>query len=351
MVSKMMHQTRVTILLSLNVVVILIVGVMIYSAINLNGGIELKVVSERSDVVAGGVEQLDLLTPEIALIDSPTVSTGESSGNGGGSSPLGGGGIVTNPGGNNTGSGNTGSTTSTGTENGNGNSSVKRGELWSETAMTIYQTADIDICVASGLTGLGEMYWQTSNPAVIKGFLNQARTWLGYSVDRCRYPVIAGTGTTTITAGTYDGARHDSITVTVIAPPVEQWKRDVLTLVNQERAKYGLAALAWGTHLEAAANTRVKEIMTSYSHTRPNGQSFQTVCPAPTDGKGGNCGENLNAGSAAVSPQTVVASWMNSPSHRANILNPGFKYLAVGFIFDPNSTNKTYWSQTFSEYR
>ena len=41
MVAKMLRQTRVTILLSLNAVVILIVGIMIFSAINLNGGIDL----------------------------------------------------------------------------------------------------------------------------------------------------------------------------------------------------------------------------------------------------------------------------------------------------------------------
>ena len=61
-------------------------------------------------------------------------------------------------------------------------------------------------------------------------------------------------------------------------------------------------------------------------------------------------GENLNAGNAAVSPETVVASWMASPDHRANILNPEFKYLSVGFVFDPNSQHKTYWSQYFSTY-
>ncbi len=192
------------------------------------------------------------------------------------------------------------------------------------------------------------MYWQTSNPAVIKGFSSSARTWLGYSAETCRYPVIVGTGTTTITAGTYDGRRHDSITVTVIAPPVEQWKRDVLALVNQERAKNGLSALAWGSTCEGAANTRAREIMTSYSHTRPDGSSWSTTCPIPTSG--GKSGENLNAGNAAVSPQTVVASWMASPDHRKNILDPDFKYLSVGFVFDPNSAHKTYWSQYFTTY-
>ena len=51
MTAKLMHQTKMMILLSLNAVAILIVGVMIFSAINLNGGIEFQVVAERSDVV------------------------------------------------------------------------------------------------------------------------------------------------------------------------------------------------------------------------------------------------------------------------------------------------------------
>ena len=60
-----MHQTKLMILLSLNAVAILIVGVMIFSAINLNGGIELKVVGERSDEVSGVLEQLGLLADRL----------------------------------------------------------------------------------------------------------------------------------------------------------------------------------------------------------------------------------------------------------------------------------------------
>ncbi len=331
MVAKMLRQTRVTILLSLNAVVILVVGIMIFSALKLNGGIELRVVSERSDTVADSLDELGLISPGVVVKDAPSVVP-----NGGGGSQ---GSITITSDGN-----------STVVNGGHGisNAAVPSGQLWNETAITMYQTADFDICVGGGLSGLGEMYWQTSNPGVIKGFYNAARTWLGYSSDTCRYPLIVGTGTTTITAGTYDGSRNDKITVTVIAPPVEQWKRDVLALVNQERAKNGLSALAWGTTCENAATVRAREIMTSYSHTRPDGSAFDTACPVPATG--GKAGENLNAGNAAVSPETVVASWMASPDHRANILDPDFKYVSVGFIFDPNSSYKTYWSQFFSTY-
>lgn len=338
--ARLMRQTKMMILLLLNAVVILIVGVMIYSAISLNGGLEFKVVAERSDVIAGGLEELSLIAPGIDELEMPSaVNPG---GSGGYIGSIGGGsGSVSSDSG--------GAAVSAGASSGGmTDGKVGGSELWSQDAITIYQTADFDICVNSSLTGLGDMYWQTSNPSVIKGFASSARTWLGYSSETCRYPVIVGTGTTTVTAGTYDGRRYDKITVTVIAPPVEQWKRDVLTLVNQERAKNGLAALAWGTTCEGAANLRAKEIMSSYSHTRPDGSSWSTTCPIPKTG--GKSGENLNAGNAAVSPQTVVASWMGSPDHRKNILDPDFKYLSVGFVFDPNSAHKTYWSQYFTTY-
>lgn len=334
----MMHQTKVTILLSLNAVAIIIVGIMIFSAINLNGGIEFKVVNERSDIVNGDLEELGLTSPGVDELAPPSISV-----NIGGNTTT-----LPNPGDSNSG-GHTYTQPNSNESNGSvGNGNVGSNELWSENAITMYQTADFDICVGSGLGDLGEMYWQSSNPQVISKFYNASRTWLGYTADRCRYPVIVGTGTTVITAGTYDGRRYDKLTVTVIAPPVEQWKRDVLALVNQERAKNGLTALTWGTTCENAANIRAREIMTSYAHTRPDGSSWSTTCPIPQTG--GKSGENLNAGNAAVSPETVVASWMNSPDHRKNILDPDFKYLSVGFIFDPNSQHKTYWSQYFTNY-
>lgn len=332
MTAKILRQTKMTILLSLNAVAILIVGVMIFSAINLNGGIEFRVVSEKSDDIGLALDELGMIEPVTDKLEKIVINPGanqvtlSAGGTGGGYAVYSGGG------------------SSGGVRSGG----VPSGQLWAEDSIVIYQTADFDICVGAGLSGLGDMYWQSSDQSVIAGFYNTARTWLGYDPGTCRYPAIVGTGTTEITAGTYDGQRHDKLTVTVIAPPVEQWKRDVLALVNEERSKAGLGALEWGTTCEEAANVRAREIMTSYAHTRPDGSSWSTACPIPESG--GISGENLNASNAAVSPETTVASWMSSPDHRANILNPDFKYLAVGFVFDPGSQYKTYWSQYFSTY-
>ena len=317
--AKKQRNPKLTILLSVNAAAILIAGILISSAIWFNGGLTFRAVDERSDVVDDTVGEMELLesvsdsNAEVDYIN--TVGNDDYI-----------------------------STTSHEFDN----SPVSSGELWNENAITIYATPDIDLCVGGGLTDLGEMYWQTSDDKVISGFYNSARTWLGYDNNTCRYPVVNGIGTTTITAGTYDGKRKDSITVTVVEPPIEQWEHEVLTLVNKIRTKNKLGQLAWGYTCESAADVRAGETKTLYAHTRPDGSNWSTACPTPESG--GVSGENLAIGNAAVSPATTVALWMSSETHRANILNPEYTKLAVGFDFDINSNYKTYWSQFFSTY-
>ena len=122
----------------------------------------------------------------------------------------------------------------------------------------------------------------------------------------------------------------------------------MLTLVNKIRIKNNLEQLSWGETCASAADTRASETMSVYAHTRPDGSNWSTACPAPASG--GVSGENLAIGNAAVSPATTVALWMGSEAHRANILNPEFTKLSVGFVFDLDSDYKTYWSQFFSTY-
>ena len=318
MAAKMLKQTRITILLSLNAVAILVSGILVASAIGFNMGGQFKVVDEKSDEIEGGAN-------EIALIESAAEIDG----------------------GNASASNDESYVASSVTGGSFDSGSVSGSELWNLKAITVYQTANIDFCVNDNVKDLGEMYWQTSNTDVIKGFYTDARTRLGYDSMRCRYPAIENTGTTTVTAGTTDGLKRDTLTVTVIEPPVEQWKKEVLNLVNEERAKYNLLPLEWGTTCEVAAQTRANEIITLYAHQRPDGSSWDSVC-APEIG--GVAGENLAAGNTAVSPETVVQTWMNSPTHRANILSDKFTKLAVGFVFDKDAQYKTYWSQFFSNY-
>lgn len=318
MAAASLKQSKIKILLSINAACILIAGIVIAGAIGLTGGIEFTVVAQDSDIVNGKLEETQMLDAEgesnilteeqKKYISSLSVNSA----------------ISTSP--------------------------VADGELWSQDSIVMYLTANYDICVGGDLTGLGSMYWQTSNSAVISGFYSGARTWLGFDSNTCRYPLVVGTGTTTITAGTYDGLRHDSIELTVIPIPEEEWKYEILKLVNLERVKNGLGKLTWGESCEEAAQVRAKEQVELYSHTRPNGSAWSTACVEPNDNLEYFEGENLMAGNSAVDPESTVAAWMNSEAHKANILNPNFTKLAVGFYFDPESQYKTYWSQYFSNF-
>lgn len=328
MKGRMPRQTRMTILLSLNAVAILVAGVLIAGAINSNGAA--NIVAERSDENNERVEEVGLLDPALqslgGVASNANVGSPGSQNNNTNPDPT----TANHLGGNDSG----------------GN--VPNGELWTIDSLTIYQTADRDICIDDSLPGYDNMYWQTSNTEVIASFYAEARAYLGYSSNKCRFPKIVGTGTTVITAGTYDGSRRDTLTVTVIATPAEQWKRDVLDLVNTEREKAGIGTITWGATCENAANVRATEIKSTYAHLRPDGTQWHTACPIPPSG--GKSGENLAAGASVPSPEAVVVAWMNSPEHRKNILDPDFKYLSVGFQYDANSQYKVYWSQIFTTY-
>ena len=115
----------------------------------------------------------------------------------------------------------------------------------------------------------------------------------------------------------------------------------VLDAVNQNRASYGLAPLTLASDLCDDADVRAQEIVSLFSHTRPDGSSCFTVI----SGSYRRVAENIAAGSAT--PEAVVEQWMNSPGHRANILDPELKELGVGYCHAPNSTYEHYWVQLF----
>lgn len=116
----------------------------------------------------------------------------------------------------------------------------------------------------------------------------------------------------------------------------------VVQLVNAERAKEGLAPLTLNVKVSAAAQVRAKEIVTSFSHTRPNGSSFATALKEQNISYR-RAGENIAWGQK--SPEEVVDAWMNSSGHRANIMNENFTSIGVGY-HRQNGVN--YWCQLFT---
>lgn len=117
----------------------------------------------------------------------------------------------------------------------------------------------------------------------------------------------------------------------------------VLTLVNRYRAENGLSALTLDKSLCKAAETRAREIVSTFSHTRPNGASCFTVL-SESGISYGSAGENIAYGQDSATE--VMSAWMNSSGHRANILGSSFAKLGVG-VYQSGGT--LYWAQLFTD--
>lgn len=111
----------------------------------------------------------------------------------------------------------------------------------------------------------------------------------------------------------------------------------VVREVNMEREKRGLAPLEMDTTLNAAASLRAEEITRKFSHTRPDGSQWRTVSKKAY-------GENIARGQKTV--DKVMAAWMTSDGHRANILRPGFGSIGVSCV---KSGNIYHWVQLFGK--
>lgn len=116
----------------------------------------------------------------------------------------------------------------------------------------------------------------------------------------------------------------------------------VVTLVNEERAKAGLSPLTVHSGVASAAQIRAEEIQTQFSHTRPGGSSFSTALTQAGVSYRGS-GENIAYGQ--TSPEQVMQTWMNSSGHRANILNSNYTSIGVGHY--KNAAGVDYWVQLF----
>ncbi|WKX72827.1 CAP domain-containing protein [Streptomyces sp. XD-27] len=119
-------------------------------------------------------------------------------------------------------------------------------------------------------------------------------------------------------------------------------EREVLALVNQERAQAGCSPLSADPELAelAGAFSEDMDARNFFDHTDPDGDSpWDRAKQAGVSNLGG---ENIARGQADA--RAVMDSWMNSPGHRANILNCDFKTLGVGAH---EGDGGPWWTQEF----
>lgn len=135
-----------------------------------------------------------------------------------------------------------------------------------------------------------------------------------------------------------DGKCNQTPTTT----PSSDEVKAVFELVNKERKEAGLGTVTLSTELCNVADVRAKEIVRSFSHTRPNGTSCFTAF------KEGSityryAGENIAYGQKSAS--AVMSAWMNSSGHRANILNKNFGKIGIACY---EYSGRKYWVQLFT---
>lgn len=119
------------------------------------------------------------------------------------------------------------------------------------------------------------------------------------------------------------------------------FEHEVIQLTNEERAKNGLAPLQIEEALSKVARDKSKDMqMNNYfdHHSPVYGSPFDMMRSYGIQYT--SAGENIAKGQRT--PEEVVNAWMNSPGHRANILNSDYTHIGVGYVEQGN-----YWTQQF----
>lgn len=122
---------------------------------------------------------------------------------------------------------------------------------------------------------------------------------------------------------------------------VSSYENEVIRLVNEIRVKNALSVLQSDWQLSRVARYKSQDMKDNnyFSHQSPTyGSPFDMMKSFGISYK--RAAENIAKGQN--SPQSVVNAWMNSSGHRANILNPSFTKIGVGYVKSGN-----YWTQMF----
>lgn len=130
-----------------------------------------------------------------------------------------------------------------------------------------------------------------------------------------------------------------------------QLAADILILVNQERSTNGLGAVTLNAQLTQAAQAHSLDMGCKFflSHTGSDNSS-----PADRISRAGYLSsvwaENVAAGYTYSTASAVMAGWMNSAGHKANILNPSVTEMGIGYVYNASDPNRyrNYWTMVLA---
>jgi uncharacterized protein YkwD len=173
---------------------------------------------------------------------------------------------------------------------------------------------------------------------------------------------MGGAGGMTATGGAGGTAPGDDVPAIEHCQPAAEWdpawvafEGEVLRLVNANRAmgwncdaqgEFGAAGpLTMQPNLRCAARLHSQDMSARgyFDHENPDGDGPPERMDA-AGYMGGTYGENIAMGQRT--PEQVVAGWMDSDGHCANIMREQFTEIGVGF-FQGDGRSGYYWTQNF----
>jgi uncharacterized protein YkwD len=119
---------------------------------------------------------------------------------------------------------------------------------------------------------------------------------------------------------------------------LKEVERKVTELTNEFRRDHHLSPLDRDTSLIDAARAHSDDMLRQnfFSHNNPNGSTPQSRIAPAYSRTLSRVGENIWSGhgydysDSTLMARIIVDSWVSSPGHRANLLNPNYNYVGVG---------------------
>lgn len=162
---------------------------------------------------------------------------------------------------------------------------------------------------------------------------------LNYTLSTTRTAVVSNGWSKIAWGDGYGYAKSEYLSTTeIISPSIANntnlyctgLAKEIFDATNAQRISAGLDPLIWSDELALAAQVRANEIITNFSHIRPDGTKCYALNSSIT-------GENLIRGPSA-SGQEMVSRWMTSDGHRTNILWKQHRVIGIATVTTSQGT-------------
>jgi uncharacterized protein YkwD len=183
--------------------------------------------------------------------------------------------------------------------------------------------------------------WSRRNPSTWRNLLDKDYRDVGIGVSRLRGTPLYSFLMAVPQSSWFQGETADLHDLAKV-------RAEMLAAVNAERRRNGARPLRAESQLDLSAQRHAEDMLARgyFAHESPSGTTVRERSRA-AGYEWRAIGENIAFGQLSV--KEVMETWMNSPGHRRNILEPKFTDLGTGLAMGKgkDGTYQIYWAQNF----